>query len=76
MFRCHVCGATEARSELTREVFWIDGKFVLVENIPATVCVHCGEMTFSRETTEKIRRMVHGEAEPIKTVPLDVFAFS
>jgi hypothetical protein len=33
-------------------------------------------MTFSRETTEKIRRMVHDEAQPVKTVPLDVFAFS
>jgi len=76
MFQCHVCGAKEARSELVDEVFLIDGRFVLVENIPATVCAHCGEVTFSRETAEKIRRMVHGQAEPIKTVPLDVFAFS
>jgi YgiT-type zinc finger domain-containing protein len=76
MFQCHVCGAAEALSELVSEVFLIDGKFVLVENIPATVCAHCGEVTFSRETTEKIRRMVHGEAEPVKTVLLDVFAFS
>lgn len=76
MFRCHVCGATEARSKLVNEVFLIDGRFVLVENIPATVCGHCGEVTFSREATEKIRRMVHGEAQPVKTVPLDVFAFS
>ena len=76
MFQCHVCGATEARSELISEVFLIDGRFVLVENIPATICSHCGEATFSRETTEKIRRMVHGEAQPVKTVLLDVFAFS
>jgi YgiT-type zinc finger domain-containing protein len=61
---------------LVDEVFLIDGRFVLVENIPASVCGHCGEVTFSRETTEKIRRMVHGEAQPVKTVPLDVFAFS
>jgi HTH-type transcriptional regulator/antitoxin MqsA len=59
-----------------QEVFLIDGRFVLVENIPATVCGQCGEATFSRETTEKIRRMVHGGAEPIKTVPPDVFPFS
>lgn len=76
MFKCHVCGATEARTELVSEVFLIDGKFILVEDIPATVCGHCGEPTFSRETTEKIRRMVHGEAQPVKTVQLDVFAFS
>ena len=76
MFQRHVCRATKVRSELVSEVFLIDGKFVLVENIPATVCAHCGEVTFSWETTERIRRMVHGEAEPVKTVLLDVFAFS
>jgi len=76
MFRCHVCGATEAQTELVNEVFLIEGKFVLVEDIPATVCAHCGELIFSRETTEKIRRMVHGEAQPVKTVQLDVFAYS
>jgi hypothetical protein len=35
---------------------------VLVENIPASVCARCGEATFSRETTERIRRMLYGEA--------------
>jgi YgiT-type zinc finger domain-containing protein len=62
MFQRHVCGAAETRSELVDEVFLIDGKFVLGENIPATVCVHCGEVTFSQETTERIRRMVYIEA--------------
>ncbi len=75
MFQCHVCGATQTQTELVNEVFLINGKFVLVEQIPALVCAQCGEMTFSRETTEKIRRMVHGEAQPVKTVQLNVFAF-
>jgi HTH-type transcriptional regulator / antitoxin MqsA len=76
MFQCHVCGATKSETKLVNEIFLIDNKFILVENIPATVCSRCGELTFSRETTEKIRRMVHGEAQPVKTVSLDVFAYS
>jgi YgiT-type zinc finger domain-containing protein len=75
MFRCHVCGKTEGREKLVSEVFDIDGKAVRVENIPATVCAHCGEPVFSRETTERVRRMVHGEARPVKSVQLDVFAY-
>jgi YgiT-type zinc finger domain-containing protein len=75
MFRCCVCGSSEAHDELVDEVFQIDGQLVLVEQIPARVCSRCGEATFSRETTEKIRRMVHGEAEPVKAVQMDVFAF-
>ena len=75
MFRCHVCGSTAAKSEFVSEVFTIDGRRVLVEHIPAQVCERCGEATFSRETTESIRLLVHS-AQPAKTVPLEVFALA
>jgi HTH-type transcriptional regulator/antitoxin MqsA len=76
MFRCQVCGATEARSELVSEVFLIDGLPVLVEGIPAIVCARCGDATFSRETVERIRRMVHGETRPVRSVRADVLAYA
>jgi HTH-type transcriptional regulator/antitoxin MqsA len=76
MFKCHVCGHDAARTESVSEVFNLEGRRVLVENITALVCEHCGEATFSRETTEQIRRMVHGAGQPIKTVPMDVFAMA
>ena len=69
MFNCHVCGHNAAKSELVSEVFNVEGRRVLV-------CEHCGEATFSRETTEHIRRMVHGAGHPVKTVPMDVFAMA
>jgi YgiT-type zinc finger domain-containing protein len=75
MFRCHVCGKNEGREQMVSEVFDIDGRPVRVENIPATVCTHCGEVVFSRDITERVRRMVHGEAKPVKSVSMDVFAF-
>jgi YgiT-type zinc finger domain-containing protein len=76
MFRCHVCGNTSAKPGFVSEVFTIDGRRVLVERIPAQICERCGEATFSRETTERIRRLVHGEGQPSKTVRLDVFALA
>ena len=76
MFHCHVCGHNAAKSELVSEVFNLDGRRVLVENIPALVCEHCGEAAFSRETTEQIRQLVHNAEQPVRTVPLDVFAMS
>jgi YgiT-type zinc finger domain-containing protein len=76
MFRCHVCGGTESHEAFVDEVFQIEGRPVLVEQIPARVCSRCGEATFSRETTERIRRMVHGEAHPVKSVAMDVFAYT
>lgn len=76
MFECHVCAATAARDEFVSEVFTIDTRRVLVEHIPAQVCERCGEATFSRATTEKVRRLVHGEGQPVRTVPMDVFALA
>jgi len=75
MFHCHICGSSEGREEIVDEVFKLNGKHVLVEGIPAKVCVRCGDKTFSRETTERIRRIVHGQLEPAKSVPMDVFEF-
>lgn len=76
MFKCHVCGNTTAKSELTSEVFNIDGRRVMVERIPSQVCERCGESAFSRETTERIRRLVHGAGEPVRTDSLEVFALA
>lgn len=75
MFKCHVCGGTAAKNDFVSEVFTIDDRRVLVEHIPAQVCERCGEATFSRETTEKIRRLVH-DARPSRTVSLDGFALA
>ncbi|HAI69191.1 MAG TPA: YgiT-type zinc finger domain-containing protein [Gammaproteobacteria bacterium] len=75
MFYCHVCGSKEAKEESIQELFHIEGKPVLVENIPALICSRCGEATLSRETTEQIRQMVQGEAKPVKSISMDVFDF-
>ncbi len=76
MFLCAICHATESHPACVAEVFQIEDKPVMVEQIPATVCARCGEETFSRETMEKIRRMVHGEAQPSKSVTMEVFTFA
>ncbi len=73
MFKCHVCSHCAAKPEFVSEVFTLEGRCVMVEHIPAQVCERCGEATFSRETTEKIRKLVHGGGQPLKTVPLNVF---
>ncbi|HAN76095.1 MAG TPA: YgiT-type zinc finger domain-containing protein [Planktothrix sp. UBA10369] len=75
MFQCHICSATESHTEQVNEVFKINGKFYLVEEIPAQVCSRCGAVTFSRETTEKIREMLHGKSQPVKSINVDVFAY-
>ena len=76
MSECSVCNAQEIREELVDEVFHLDGKWVLVGGIPASVCGRCGEQTFSRETAEKVRLMVHGEGEAKTSVSMQVYDFA
>jgi HTH-type transcriptional regulator / antitoxin MqsA len=75
MFKCDVCGSEESHTEYVSEIFNINGAFHLVENVPASVCDRCGEEVFSRETTERIRVMLHEENKPIRSVSLDVFSY-
>ncbi|MBI3193903.1 MAG: YgiT-type zinc finger protein [Ignavibacteriae bacterium] len=72
---CHVCGSTEFSHSVLREAFEIERKHLLVKNIPAEICSRCGERIFSRETTEKVRLIVHGKTKPVKSVSMDVFAY-
>ncbi len=74
-FVCSVCEGQESRTETISEVFEIDGRRVLVENIPVQVCIQCGEMSFSRETAERVRQMLHGEAQAVGVVEVELFEF-
>ena len=76
MFACVVCSSDESREESVDEVFRIDGQYVLVGGVPAEVCARCGEQTFSRETAERVRVMVNGEAKAKASVSMQVFDFA
>jgi len=75
MFKCHVCNSTEYKEDFVNEILEIEGKHVLVKDIPARICVRCGDVTISRETTERIRRMVQGGGKPRKSITVDVFEY-
>ncbi len=76
MFRCGVCQGGEGIQELVEEVFKIDGRYVLVGGVPSTVCRRCGERSFDRETTEKVRLVVHGQVGTAKSVAMQVYEFA
>lgn len=76
MRRRVVCHGADSREELVAEVFKVDGRYVLVGGVPASVCQRCGERSFSRQTTEKVRLLVHGQATAARSVPLQVYEFA
>ena len=75
-FTCGVCHGNECHSELVEEVFRVEDRYVLVSGVPSRVCQRCGERSFSPETTERVRQLIHGEAKAAKSVPMQVYEFA
>jgi len=64
---------TETKVTYTLE---IDGKFFIVENVPARVCEETGEQFFSPETVERLQQMIWGREKPKKTIETPVYEFA
>lgn len=54
----------------------LDGKFYLIERVPARVCRETGEQFFAPETVERIQQLIHGKQKPVKTIKTPVFEYA
>ena len=54
----------------------LDGKFVLVEHVPARVCVETGERFFSPEVAERLQKIISEHRRPSRTIETPVFEFA
>ena len=53
-----------------------DGRFIIVENVPARVCVETGEQLFSPETVERLQQMIWENEKPKKVIETPVYEFA
>lgn len=54
----------------------LDGKFILIENVPARVCMETGEQFFSPEIVERLQRMIWEQREPSRVIEVPVFEYA
>ncbi|MBX3278041.1 MAG: YgiT-type zinc finger protein [Acidobacteria bacterium] len=54
----------------------MDGRFVIVENVPARVCVETGEQFFSPETVERLQQMIWEGKTPKKLIETPIYDFA
>lgn len=52
-----------------------DGKFFIVENVPARVCRETGEQFFSPETVEHIHGIIKEKRRPDKMIETPVYNY-
>ncbi len=53
-----------------------EGKFYIVENVPARVCKETGEQFFSPETVDHLQQAVKGHRKPVRMIETPVFEYA
>lgn len=54
---CHVCGE-QMKDKRIKQEFWIKGKLIVIENVPAGVCPQCGEKIVNADVGRNIAALV------------------
>ncbi|MDP3940525.1 MAG: YgiT-type zinc finger protein [Deltaproteobacteria bacterium] len=58
---CHVCRG-RVREKRVKQEFWVKGKLVVVKDVPAGVCVTCGEKVVRAPVGRRIAALL-GDAK-------------
>ena len=70
--RCSVCRG-EVEERLIRYIQELDGRVIIIENVPAEVCAQCGERLLRPEIAFKIEKLVKDAPVPHKKTEVSVY---
>ena len=54
----------------------MNGKFYLIENVPARVNVETGEQFFAPETVERLQQLIRGGKKPARFLKTPVYDYA
>ena len=72
--RCVFCGG-EMKKMLVTFSYEEEGRYFLVEHVPAEVCERCGEKTYSPKVTDELLKFAQDTFKPVKKLEVPVFDF-
>lgn len=52
-----------------------EDQVILVRKVPAEVCTHCGEKTYSPKITDELLKFAKRRFKPVKTIETPVFDY-
>jgi HTH-type transcriptional regulator / antitoxin MqsA len=73
--KCAFCGGRVVKREVTF-TYEEDDKFLIIEHVPAEVCVRCGEKLYSPEVTDGLLRFARRETKPTRKIEVPVYDFA
>jgi YgiT-type zinc finger domain-containing protein len=54
----------------------LEGRVVVIENVPARVCAETGERFFAPDTVERIHQIIRGGQKPTRVVQTPVYEYA
>lgn len=63
-------------NRLVKYTLELDGELIVIENVPARVCIETGEQLFAPEIVEKLQKIVAKRAKPKRVMQVPVFEFA
>lgn len=68
---CEVCN-TPMKEKLVKQDFWIRGKLIVVEDVPAGVCPRCGEKVVKANVGRSILKLIENSDRIAKAPKISV----
>jgi YgiT-type zinc finger domain-containing protein len=71
--KCAICGGIQ-KEEATKLELWVDGKLIVIEDVPAKVCENCGEKYFSATVSKQVDVLLESAGEAKRKLEVPVFS--
>jgi YgiT-type zinc finger domain-containing protein len=55
--KCHICGEQMQEKRINQD-FWLKGKLVVIESVPAGVCPQCGEKVVRADVGRQLATLI------------------
>ena len=55
--KCHVCGEQMHEKRISQD-FWLKGKLIVIESVPAGVCPQCGEKIVKSDVGRELAALI------------------
>jgi YgiT-type zinc finger domain-containing protein len=55
--KCHICGEQMQEQRINQD-FWLKGKLVVIESVPAGVCPQCGEKIVKADVGRQLAALI------------------
>ena len=73
--KCIFCGGKIVSRKATF-VYDYDDDYLLIENVPAEVCLQCGEKTYAPDVADDLINLSKKRLKPDRTVKVPVFDYT